>query len=195
MIAANEIEQKALRLWNSGGVLRAWLGCEELFPLTIAAGKPTAAQLLNQLPVVENWKSSIEEDCQCYSGRGYRIEYAEVNHHNGQQRLPAKLVFDQPTDLIAFINKGSELSRFARLLGLIRQADARLMPWCEQYPLKVLAYEKGWEHILLVLDYLKENPGFRRSQLEWDIPLVDNKFIEQHKLIIDQLLDLVLPAE
>lgn len=195
MNTAIEIKQKAMDLWNSGSVLRARLGCEKLFPLTISAGMPTAGQLQEDFAAAENWKTEIEKGCKCHGGHGYRIEYAEVDHHLERRRWPEKLVFDQPDDLIAFIHKGRELNRFARLLGQIRQADARLLPWCEQHPLKVLEYEKEWSRMLSVLDYFKQNPALNYSRLESDVPGMDNTFIAQHKLLLSQLLDLVLPVD
>lgn len=183
-------------LWNSGSILRAWMGCEPLFPLTIAAGTPTAKQLQNDIGAVEAWRKSIEEHCQCHLGHGYRIEYAEVsNRQLGPQRLPANLIFDQVHDLVAFIDKGRDVSRFARLLAQIRKSDIRLMPWCERSPMKVLDYEKDWNGLLAAVEYIKKNPAPHRPPGELDIPLVDDKFIEQRKLVICQLLDLVLPGE
>ncbi len=183
-------------LWNSGRILRAWMGCEHLFPLTIAAGTPTAMQLQNDIGAVEAWRKSVEEHCQCHLGHGYRIEYAEVgNRQLRPQRLPANLVFDQVHDLVAFIDKGRAVSRFARLLTQIRKSDARLSSWCESYPMEVLDYEKDWNGLLAVVDCMKKNPMPHRSLGELDIPLADSKFIEQHKLVICQLLNLVLPGE
>lgn len=196
MIAPDDLKQEALSLWDSGKVLRAWLGCEDLFPLVFSAGTPTPVQLLNDFAAVEGWKKSIEEHCQCHLGHGYRIEYAEIEHSQmGRQRLPAKLVFDQAYDLAAFIDKGRDLSRFVISLGQIRRSDARLMPWCERYPLKVLDYENDWDRLLQLLNYLKQSPTPGGVLRESDDFPVDSKFIEQHKLIIRQLLDFVLPDQ
>lgn len=176
-----------MRLWDNGRVLRAWLGCEELFPLVIPAAALTPGQLPNDLAAVENWKNSIEQHCQCHLGHGYRVEYAVIEHSRlGRLRLPARLVFDQAYDLAAFIDKGRDVKRFAQLLGQIRRSDARLMPWCQRYPLKVLQYENDWDRLLSLLDYLKLSP------VPDNLP-VDSRFISQHKLLIGQLLDLALP--
>jgi hypothetical protein len=77
------------------------------------------------------------------------------------------------------------------LLAQIRKSDPRFISWCEHYPLKVLDYEKDWDRLLTALDYFKQNPAPHGDLLALDIPLVDSKFIEQHKLVISQLLELV----
>lgn len=183
-------------LWDSGRVLRAWLGCEQLFPLVIPAGAPTPSQLARDSGAVLVWKRSIEEHCQCHSGHGYRIEYTETDHaHPGLCRLPERLIFDQVSDLIAFIDKGREVKRFALLLGRIRKSDPRVLPWVEQHPMKALEYGDGWEQLLLVLDYLQKNSMLSLELNDRPMPSEKHKFIQQNKLLITQLLEYVSPGE
>ena len=104
-------------------------------------------------------------------------------------------MFDQVSDLVAFLNKGREVSRFARIVAQVKEADPRLMPWCERYPIKALELEKQVSRLLSVVDFFKQHPTPNRYLRELDIPGVDSKFVEQHKQVIGQLLDLVLPAE
>ena len=193
MITAAQVKQKALRLWQNDKLLRAWLGCEALFPLVIGVGKPTATALLNDFSGVRAWKVDLEKHSQCSIGYGYRIEYVDINHRQlGKHRLPSKLVFDRPEDLIAYIKKGKEISRFSQLLGQIKNTDRKLLQWCELHPSKVLKYADDWLRLLSVVSFFKENPQPNRYIRELDIPLVDSKFIEKNKKIISQLLERVL---
>ncbi|MEN8132804.1 MAG: Wadjet anti-phage system protein JetD domain-containing protein [Pseudomonadota bacterium] len=196
MITPDEIKARALRLWNSGRVLRAWLGGDEVFPLTLPAGRPTAAQLLRNFSKVQGWKADLEAGCKCRLDYGYRIEYAEINHRKlGRQRLPKRVIFDAVDDLVAYIRKRAELTRFARLAKNIRYDQPALTHWIERYPMKVLEHEEDWSRLLAVIAFFKINPVPNRYLRELDIKGVDTKFIERRKGLIAELLDTVLPAD
>ena len=176
-------------------MLRSWLGVEEIFPLRLPAGKPTASQLLSDFAQVRAWKSALESRCRCHTDHGYRIEYAEINHRQfGRQRLPKFVIFESVDDLAAFIGKRGDIKRFANILKLVSRQQPDLRGWLERYPLKALTQQANWPRLLAVLDYFKSHPRPRRYLRELDIPDVDTKFIEQHKGLIRELLDIVLPA-
>ncbi len=196
MITPDEIKKKALSRWNQGKVLRSWLGVEMLFPLELSAGKPTASQVLKDFAQVRAWKSLLESHSLCHVGHGYRIEYIEINHRQlGHQRLPKSIIFESVDELAAFIGKRGDITRFANILKLIHRQQPELRSWVERYPLKVLSQATHWSQLLAVLEYFKAHPRPRRYLRELDIPDVDTKFIEKHTGLINQLLDIVLPAD
>jgi hypothetical protein len=196
VITPDEIKKKALSRWNQGKVLRSWLNVEQIFPLVLSAGRPTARKLLKDFAQVRSWKSMLESHALCPVGHGYRVEYTEINHRQfGHQRLPKSIIFDSVDDLAAFIGKRGDITRFANILKLIRQQQPELCNWVERYPLKTLAQANNWPRLLVVLDYFKTHPCPGRYLRELDILDVDTKFIEQHKGLIKELLDIVLPAD
>jgi hypothetical protein len=195
MLEPKEIRAKVLRYWNSGRVLRAWLGQDELFPLAIPVGRPDAGRLLQEFPRVGSWKQSVESGGKCHTGRGYRIEYREVNHRQmGRQRLPQRVVFDEPPDLIEYLGKQREFQRFARLSQDIRRCYPILRGWIERAPLRVLEQGDVWPGLLSVLDFFVANPRPDRYLRELQIPGVDSKFIEANRRILSDLLEQVLPT-
>lgn len=196
MITPEEIRTLALKRWNSGRVLRAWLGKDDLFPLAIPLGRPSAAQLLQEFSQVDRWKQRIEKESKCGTGHGYRLEYVEINHRQlGRQRLPQRAIFDQPADLIDAIGKQRQLARFAGLAKKIRKRFPQLESWIEQSPMKVLQQGDNWPGLLSVLEWFCEHPHPDRYLRELDIPGVDSKFIERHKGVLAELLDRLLPPE
>jgi len=196
MITPDEIKKKALSRWNQGKVLRSWMGVETIFPLELSAGKPTASQVLKDFAQVRAWKSLLESHSLCHAGHGYRIEYTEINHRQfGRQRLPKSIIFESVDELAAFIGKRGDITRFANILKLIRQQQPGLHNWVERYPLKVLAQASNWTRLLVVLEYFRTHPCPGQYLRELDIPDVDTKFIERHKGLIKELLDIVLPAD
>ncbi len=196
MLTPKELQRKAERYWTSGRALRAWLGDGELFPIQIPAGRPSASQLLKSFNEVGDWKRSLEKGCRETTGRGYRIEYAEINHRQfGRQRLPGQLIFDGLEDLLGYLRKQREFERFVQLQRMIVQRQPALGQWIERYPIKMLEQADHWPRLLAVVDFFVDNPHPERYLRELLIPAVDSKFIEQRKGLIAELLDRVLPSE
>jgi len=195
MIAPEEIRAKAGRLWDSGRVLKARLGAEAVFPWSIALARPRGSRLLADFARVSAWKDALERKAATDAGRGYRIEYAEVDHRQlGRQRLPERIVFDTPEDLARFIGKQRALTGFDDLAHNIRSRYPALTAWIARRPLQVLEHGPDWPRLLATLDYFAAHPRPGRYLRELPIPGVDSKFIEGRKRLFDELLDQVLAA-
>ena len=191
MMSPATLRSKVAGRWKRGQILRAWLGVEALFPLRIGLGRPPAATLLNDYAAVRAWKAALE------SGAGaYRLEMVEINHRQlGRQHLPAAAVFDTVDDLVAFIGKQNALQQFARLHREIIDRAPALEEWLQRYPIKALQQAENWSRLLMIVDYFKAHPRPGCYLRELDIPGVDTKFIERHKGLLTELLDIVLPDE
>ncbi len=193
MITPEEIRKKANRRWHQGQILRAWLGVETVFPLVLPAGKPSAWLLLNHFSDVQEWKATLEADSHSQKGAAYRLDYADVNHRQlGRQRLPKAVVFETIDDLVAYIGKHAELKRFAQLQQSIQQHYPALLEWLAHVPVRALQQAKHWPQLRAVLDYFIAHPRPQLYLRELDIPAVDSKFIEQHKGLLRDFLDIVL---
>ena len=196
MTTPEEIRTLALKRWNSGRVLRAWLRKDDFFPFIISLGRPSASKLLQDFSQVDRWKQWIEKESRCRSGRGYRLQYIEINHRQlGRQRLPQQAIFDQPTDLIDYIGKQRQLSSFASLTKVILNRFPQLESWIEHSPMKVLQQRDQWQELLSVLDWFCKHPRPNLYLRELDIPGIDSKFIERHKGVLADMLDRLLPPE
>lgn len=153
MIRSEEIRARALNLWSSGCVLRAWMGQDSLFPLSIVVGETTSGQFTDNWTAVEIWEKELEKKCKCGAGSGYRIEYIEFDHPRlGLQRAPRQLVFDEPTDLIAYLGVQSQFKRFVVLAGEIRRRFPALKAWIETAPTQLLEEKWDWPQLLSLLD-------------------------------------------
>lgn len=196
MITPAEIKARAFKYWHNQRALRACLTGEAFFPLTVPFRKPASGQLLNDFPAVRQWLQTLRQGSKAERGYGYTLRFKPVRHRQlGEQALPQRISFDTADDLFRFIGKQKE---FARLLALVKQiesAQPALRPWVEAAPLKVLEYDNRWPHLLRTLEFFQRFPKPNRYLRELNIPGVDSKFIEQHKRILRELLDHVLPAQ
>ncbi len=78
------------------------------------------------------------------------------------------------------------------LADLAKAECPRVVPWVERNPVKVLQLAAGWERILATVRWIDEHQRGGLYVRQVDVPGVDTKFIEGHKGVFTQLLDLQL---
>jgi hypothetical protein len=86
----------------------------------------------------------------------------------------------------------ASVQRFAELLDRTRSLSPALISWLERRPLKALDLAEVWDRVLHTVSWIEANqrPGMYLRQV--DVPGVDTKFIEAHRAVLAELLDLVL---
>ena len=196
MISPEAIKEKSLKIWQSGCILSAWLTGGELFPLDMPFRKVTARDALERFDEVRTWVNRLREGGKQTRGYGYSMEFTEVNHRQlGTQRLPSRIWFETVDDFLRYIGRGKDFESFKVLAGQTMAEQQALKEWLERKAMKALEQRDIWPRVLSVCGFLRENPMPGRYIRELDIPGVDSKFIEQHKSLLRELLDMVLPPE
>ena len=113
----------------------------------------------------------------------------------GANRVPSEVWLDTLDDAIELIGKQREARRFAELVGRTRAAQPELLPWLQQRSLRVLGLAPVWPLLLDVVAWIRSHPrpGVYLRQVE--VPGVHTKFIEEHRAVLAELLDLCLNAD
>lgn len=125
-------------------------------------------------------------------GYGYSVTWRNVDHRTlGSQAVPLEIAFDTESDFLKYLRKEKEVSAFRKDQHLILAAFPSLSEWLTQYPKKVVKYAGQWQDLLKVLVYFNENPQPHLYIRELPIE-VHTKFIERHKGILRELLDLII---
>jgi len=195
MISLAQIKAKAKRIWDDYHLQRSCLMGETIFPLNFDLPKLSASQLQHDYLQVRAWIKELLEQSKIHLGFGYEVIFKEINHRQlGQQSFPHYIVFHQPSDFLQFINKTKEFENFQQLAADLVQREPLLKPWLCRYPENILDYKKEWPRFFAICDFLRNNPQINLYIRQLDIPGVDTKFIEQHKPILIELLDQLLPA-
>ncbi len=189
-----DIRKKTLNFWNSGRVLQAVVrDDEDFFPLRLPWGRPTARRLSDEFSVVRERITELQQHAGP-DNMGYTIEWQEINHRRfGRQQIPAALLFT----LEGFLHctgKKKAFQQFLADLELIRSQCPILEKWLATRPMTIVNQAGKWEQLLVIVDYFQTHPRPDLYLRQLDIPGVDSKFIEQHKKILSELLDRVLPA-
>ncbi len=188
-----ELVTQVQRLWDRGEVLRAGIQGEALFPKQLRLRRPTARDLGERFDEVRRWIRALEEGSREH---GYVLEFDEVDHRQlGTNQVPGRVLIPTEAAALRIIGKTRAAERFRAL----REQTVAVLPvladWMGARPLKVLEHEAHWDGFVLVLQWFARRPrsGLYRRQLE--IEGVDTKFIETHRQVLADLLELVLPAE
>lgn len=186
----SDLRAQVQRLWDRGDLLRAAVTAAVSWPLRLNLRAPSASDLSDRFEAVRDWVRAIADTPQV------RIEWREWNHRvQGRQRLPAAVWIDTLQDALAFIGKARQAQRFAALWQQTAAAQPALLSWLSRRPILALELADRWERLLAVVGWLQAHPRPAVYLRQVDVPGVDSKFIESHRGVLAELLDLALPPE
>jgi hypothetical protein len=183
-----DLRAQVQRFWDRGMLLRATVSDGIAWPLRLSSKFPTVADLSDRFEAVGEWVRSFVHTPHV------RIEWREWNHRvQGAQRLPAAVWVDSLQDALAFIAKQQDAARFLASWEQTAAAQPALLPWVTKRPLQALDLADRWQRLLAVVAWLQAHPRPAVYLRQVDAPGVDSKFIEAHRGVLAELLDLTLP--
>lgn len=184
MITPIEIKKKAENKYCA--CLQSIVEGESFRPMVIAGNKKPNEDIVK----FEKELADLINQSKEKKGYGYTIEYQTIKtKQHGLQDIPISISFQSEYDYLKFINKEKETERFRKDVGRIISSFPELKDWIYIYPFKVI--ENNWDCLLRVCEYFKSNP--RPNLYIRELPIhVHTKFIEKHKGIIKELLDIII---
>ena len=189
-----DLEAQVERSWNLGRLLAAGLLAEQLYPLKLSLKRPSSRELSSRFAEVRQWIRDLEHGSREVRGYGYEIGWTEINHRElGRNRVPCSASVPTEQDALRLIGRAREAQRFRMLCEQTLDEFPTLNYWVARKPLTLLTHADEWLRVLSVLRWFRTHsrPQLYLRQLE--IADVDTKFIETHRGLLSQLLDLVLP--
>jgi hypothetical protein len=185
-----ELRAQVQRLWDKGVLLASLASGEPLFPRRLALKKPASAELTDRFEQVRTWIAELRQ------GTHYRVVMRELRHHIiGSNAVPDEVWIDTLEDALALIGKSRDALRFGRIVALCRERRPVLLPWLAKNALKALKSDEDWPRLLDIIDWMLAHPRPGIYLRQMDIPGVHTKFIEAHRAVLQELLDLSLPPE
>ncbi|MBF0460888.1 MAG: hypothetical protein HQL87_05775 [Magnetococcales bacterium] len=186
---ASDLKEQLRRLWERGELLRSLVNTEPCFPKRLTLKVPNSNALADRFDAVRAWIGEVTTLPQI------RIEWREFRHGVlGAQRVPQAAWVDKLDDALHLIGKRSEAARFTKLLARTRSQQPALLPWLDKRPLPALALADDWERLLSVLEWIAQHPHSGLYLRQVNIASIHTKFIESHRGVLSEWLDLVLPA-
>lgn len=189
MISPEELKERAEKIF--GQFLRAWVAGEPFFPKEVRCDKRPPADIAMAARAVEALRAAAKES----TGYGYSVEWQEVNSRTfGRNKLPQRIYFAEPPDLLRFVGKTRQFERFTAAVDKIHAAFPELDGWLASHTRQLIAVTSEVDGLLSVVRCLRDNPRPNCFVRELPAP-VHSKFIEQHQTLLRQWLDIVLPHE
>lgn len=185
-----DLRGQVSRLWERGELLRATVTDAIAWPLRLALRAPSAFDLTERFEAVRGWAAAIADTPHM------RIEWREWRHRvQGQQRLPAAVWLDGVDDALAAIGRRRDAREFQALWSATSAQLPEVLPWLDRRPLQALELAGRWARLLAVVHWVRAHPRPGVYLRQVDVPGVDSKFIETHRGVLAELLDLALPAQ
>ncbi len=177
------------RRWQAGLLLSAFASGQDWQPLGIPLRGPSAGQLAERFAEVRDWAARWEQaDPQLL-----RLEYKKVGGRAiGSNRIPCRAWIDSFGQLWALLGVGGDVRRFAGLADATRASCPRLVPWMTAHPMRVLALAGCWAELTGTVRWIADCQRRDMYLREIDVPGSDTKFIERHRGVLADLLDLHL---
>ena len=173
-------------------LLTAFASGQECPPLNFPLRGPGPAEIGERLGEVQKWAGEWEQA----AARGpLRVEYKKVGgRHIGVNLIPGRAWVDGYEQAWALLGAAGEIRRLTDLAEQTRAACPRLVSWLTAHPVRALGLAADWPRLLATVAWIDERqtPGMYLRQV--DVPGVDTKFIERHKGVLADLLDLQLDA-
>ena len=185
-----DLKAQVNRLWERGDLLREAVSGETQFPLRLRLKTPASADITERFEAVRAWAAELAAE------PAVQLAWQEVRHRvQGTQRLPAAATVETLDKALAWIGKRREWEMFANLVAETRRTFPALLPWLARRPLDALALADVWPRLLAVVAWVRDNPRAGIYLRQVDVPGVHTKFIETHRAVLAELLDLVLPPD
>ncbi|MEK6698698.1 MAG: Wadjet anti-phage system protein JetD domain-containing protein [Nitrospirota bacterium] len=176
------------KLWDRGELLSSLVTGESLFPKRLVLKSPASGEMADRFEEVRTWISELRVMPHC------RVEMREFKHRVfGANVVPHEVWIDTVEDALALIGKQRDVARFAVLTDVTCKRQPQLLDWLAKRPIRALELSNEWSLLLEIVAWLQvhSRPGVYLRQV--DIPGVHSKFIEAHRAVLVELLDIVLP--
>ncbi len=199
-----DLRAQVQKLWDKGDLLRPLVQGTASPQRRLRLVGPTSAELTARFDEVRAWMVDLRQVTVtpgiASPKAGYRVELREFRHRVlGNSAVPDEVWLDTLDDALALIGKTKEARRFANLVALTQAQHpalfAVLSPWLEKRPLTALALVDVWARLLQVVVWLQSTPRPDMYLRQLDVAGVDSKFLEAHRSVLTELLDLALPPE
>ena len=183
-----ELRAQVQKLWDRGELLAGLVTNESLFPKRLVLKGPTSGEMADRFEEVRTWISELRAMPHC------RFVVREFKHRVfGANVVPHEAWIDTIEDALAVIGKQRDVVRFTALADVTRRRQPQLLRWLAKRPIRALELSNEWSMLLEIVAWLQTHPRPGVYLRQVDIPDVHSKFIETHRGILTELLDVVLP--
>jgi hypothetical protein len=110
----------------------------------------------------------------------------------GANEIPDRIRIDSFDDLTGFLGTTAQARRHVTLAEIAKEFAPQVHSWVVEKPMRALAHEAEFDRLLSCVRWVSENAGRRCYLRQIDAAGVDTKFVERHRGIITELVDLAV---
>ena len=181
-----DIKAKIKRRWDSGELLTASAGDQPFTPYELPVRGPKPAEIGDDLDAVRAWIDDLESGSR--GGRRYQLTYGSIGgRYLGRNRIPVRAVINDFAQAWELLGVQPAVRLHTELLEQSAAAP-RLRDWAATHPLRALELADDWPQLLAAYRWLEQSRGSGVYLREVIAPGVDTKFIERHRSLLAQLL-------
>ncbi|WP_293050517.1 Wadjet anti-phage system protein JetD domain-containing protein [Mycobacterium sp.] len=181
------IRARLRKKWDTGAPLAQRARGEAFTPIDLPLRGPTASELGPRYAEVSAWVRQWADQ----RGPAQLITKTLGGRRIGANAIPDRFRIETFEDLCCFLGTTAEARRHRELVELTDAMSPRLRSWVVDKPLRALAHQEHFERLLACVGWLVDNAGRGYYLRQIDVPGVDTKFIENHRAILAELVDLV----
>ena len=185
------------RRWRDGRYLVGYASGEPWTPFSLGVKGPDASELLDRFGDVRQWADRFERDSRTREGAlQFRTEYRTVRSRNlGTNQVPGRIWIDDIEGLAGLLGTTAELRQLDELMEQTRRSLPAVLPWVATHPRRAIVHREAWDQVLATVRWIVEHDMTSRYVRQIDVEAVDTKFVERHRKLLDELLELVLPED
>ncbi|QDV27904.1 Wadjet anti-phage system protein JetD domain-containing protein [Aureliella helgolandensis] len=190
MITPAEIYQKVARLYTAG--VQAWLaGDDSFFPRRIPAN--LSFHGLEHYELIQQVEQLRQGSKQAI-GYGYSIRFErKVSRKHGENLFPSAIEIVSLDDLLLLLRKQKEFRVLVKATIQLRSSFPQLEPWIRQHWKRLILAAEHLPDLLQITQYMLANPNPDCYLRELPLP-ISTKILEQHKPLLGEWFNLLLPA-
>lgn len=184
-----DIAKAVRRRWDDGSLARRYCAGDDFEPISVPVTGPAASQIGDDFGGVQAWIDDLQNGTEQRGKRRYELEYRQIGGRAfGRNQLPCRAVitsWDEAWSLLAVHDD------IATLDSVVEQSrdEPRVLRWVLNKPLQALRHGRQWPELLAAFTWLDYHRGSMRYIREVDAPGVDTKFIESHRGVLGELLN------
>jgi hypothetical protein len=184
-----DLRAQVQRLWDSGAFLAWKVGVTaDFFPKRLSLKGPSSAELLNRFEDARAWSRKLCDVSHL------RVELRDFKHRSlGQNAIPEQVWLDTLDAGLALLNKRKDAIVFDQIVAVTQVREPSLMQWLGRRPIKALELAAQWTLLLDVVSWMRNHPNSGVYVRQIDIAGVHSKFIESHRAVLNELIEIAAP--
>jgi hypothetical protein len=182
-----DVREVVRRKWPD--LLTAFMTGAPWEPLDVPLRGPGPGEIGERLAEVQDWAAEWER-----AGHGpLRVEYKKIGGRLvGANQIPSRVWLDGYDQAWELLGTRREVRKLTELAEQAKAECPRVVSWLERRPVRALDLAAAWPRLLATVRWIDASQLAGMYVRQVDVPGVDTKFIEKHRRVLIDLLDLQL---